>query len=151
MTACTATKEIKKLLPAEVIGEIPAIVNPCGCANAANRKALVGMGDGCSRICYHIWPDQHSVICAANSDLCINASTICSGILSRSRPIRRFCFATKKHNEALAALYYGVKRHKGFVVLTGEVGTGKTLLVRCLLRIAESRAMSPMPTSSTRA
>jgi general secretion pathway protein A len=35
----------------------------------------------------------------------------------------------------LAALYYGVKRRKGFVVLTGEVGTGKTVLVRCLLQI----------------
>lgn len=46
-----------------------------------------------------------------------------------------FLFATKKHNEALASLYYGVKRRKGFVVMTGEVGTGKTLLVRCLLQI----------------
>lgn len=50
-------------------------------------------------------------------------------------PDPSFLFATKKHNEALAALYYGVKRRKGFVVLTGEVGTGKTLLVRCLLQI----------------
>ncbi len=50
-------------------------------------------------------------------------------------PDPSFLFATKKHNEALAALYYGVKRHKGFVVMTGEVGTGKTLLIRCLLRI----------------
>jgi len=44
------------------------------------------------------------------------------------------CFVpTKRHNEALAALYHGVRQHKGFVVLTGEVGTGKTLLLRCLL------------------
>ena len=44
------------------------------------------------------------------------------------------CFVpTKWHNEALAALYYGIRRHKGFVVLTGEVGTGKTLLLRCLM------------------
>jgi general secretion pathway protein A len=40
---------------------------------------------------------------------------------------------TERHNEALAALYHGVRQHKGFVVLTGEVGTGKTLLLRCLL------------------
>lgn len=46
-----------------------------------------------------------------------------------------FLFPTKSHNEALAALYYGVRRQKGFVVLTGEVGTGKTLLVRCLLEL----------------
>jgi len=50
-------------------------------------------------------------------------------------PDPSFLFPTKRHNEALAALYYGVRRHKGFVVLTGEVGTGKTLLVRCLLQL----------------
>jgi general secretion pathway protein A len=50
-------------------------------------------------------------------------------------PDPSFLFVTKRHNEALASLYYGVKRRKGFVVLTGEVGTGKTLLVRCLLKI----------------
>jgi general secretion pathway protein A len=50
-------------------------------------------------------------------------------------PDPSFLFATRKHNEALAALYYGVHRHKGFVVLTGEVGTGKTLMIRCLLKL----------------
>jgi general secretion pathway protein A len=44
-----------------------------------------------------------------------------------------FFFATPGHNEALAALYHGVRGHKGFAVLTGDVGTGKTLLLRCLL------------------
>lgn len=48
-----------------------------------------------------------------------------------------FLFATKKHKESLAALYYGVRQHKGFVVLTGEAGTGKTLLIRCLLQICK--------------
>jgi general secretion pathway protein A len=48
------------------------------------------------------------------------------------------CFVpTKHHDEALASLYYGVRRHKGLVVVTGEVGTGKTLLLRCLLRLLE--------------
>jgi type II secretory pathway predicted ATPase ExeA len=48
------------------------------------------------------------------------------------------CFvSTKRHDEALASLYYGVRRHKGLVVVTGEVGTGKTLLLRCLLRLLE--------------
>ena len=50
-------------------------------------------------------------------------------------PDPSFLFPTKKHNEALASLYYGVRRQKGFVVLTGEVGTGKTLLLRCLLQL----------------
>lgn len=43
--------------------------------------------------------------------------------------------ATRRHNEALAALYYGIRQHKGFVVVTGEVGTGKTMLLRCLLNL----------------
>jgi general secretion pathway protein A len=44
-----------------------------------------------------------------------------------------FFYPTPRHNEALANLNYGVQRRKGFVIVTGEVGTGKTLLVRCLL------------------
>jgi type II secretory pathway predicted ATPase ExeA len=44
-----------------------------------------------------------------------------------------FFFPTPSHNEALAALYHAVRGRKGFAVLTGEVGTGKTLLLRCLL------------------
>jgi general secretion pathway protein A len=50
-------------------------------------------------------------------------------------PDPSFLFPTPRHNEALAMLYHGVRAHKGFVVLTGEVGTGKTLLVRYLLRV----------------
>jgi general secretion pathway protein A len=50
-------------------------------------------------------------------------------------PDPAFLFATPRHNEAMAALYHGVRGHKGFVVLTGEVGTGKTLLLRCLLEL----------------
>jgi general secretion pathway protein A len=55
-------------------------------------------------------------------------------------PDPSFLFPTRRHNEALAALYYGVRRHKGFVVLTGEVGTGKTLLLRCLLQLLNQSA-----------
>ncbi|HKW16961.1 MAG TPA: AAA family ATPase [Terriglobales bacterium] len=50
-------------------------------------------------------------------------------------PDPAFLFPTKRHNEALAALYYGVRWRKGFVVLTGQVGTGKTLILRCLLQL----------------
>ena len=56
-------------------------------------------------------------------------------------PDPSFLFSTRKHNEALAALYYGVKKHKGFVVLTGEVGTGKTLLLRCMLQLLKNGGM----------
>jgi general secretion pathway protein A len=57
-------------------------------------------------------------------------------------PDPSFLFPTRRHNEALAALYYGVRRHKGFVVMTGEVGTGKTLLVRCLLQLLNRNDVS---------
>jgi general secretion pathway protein A len=51
------------------------------------------------------------------------------------------CFvSTRRHNEALAALYYGVRWHKGLVMVTGEVGTGKTLLLRCLLKLLKDSA-----------
>jgi len=50
-------------------------------------------------------------------------------------PDPAFLFATPKHNEAMAALYHAVRGQKGFVVLTGEVGTGKTLLLRCVLEL----------------
>lgn len=50
-------------------------------------------------------------------------------------PDPRFFIPTPSHNEALATLTYGVLRRKGFVVITGEVGTGKTLLLRHLLEL----------------
>ena len=50
-------------------------------------------------------------------------------------PDPKYLVATRRHDEALATLYYGIRSHKGFVVLTGEVGTGKTLLLRCLLHL----------------
>ncbi len=53
-------------------------------------------------------------------------------------PDPAFLFATPRHNEALATLYHGVKHRKGFVVVTGEVGTGKTLMVRCLLDLMKN-------------
>jgi general secretion pathway protein A len=46
-----------------------------------------------------------------------------------------FFFPTQPHNEALAILYHGIRSQKGFVLVTGEVGTGKTLLLRCLLDV----------------
>jgi len=48
-------------------------------------------------------------------------------------PNPRFLFMSEHHREALAHLLYGVGHDGGFVLLTGEVGTGKTTLSRCLL------------------
>jgi len=53
-----------------------------------------------------------------------------------------FLFATPRHNEALASIVHGVMRRKGFMVLTGEVGTGKTLMVRCLMELLRTRGVA---------
>jgi len=48
-------------------------------------------------------------------------------------PDPRYLFLTRHTEEALACLTYGIESRKGFVLLTGEVGTGKTTLVNKLL------------------
>jgi general secretion pathway protein A len=47
-------------------------------------------------------------------------------------PDPAFLFRSPQHEEALANLIYGVQSRKGFIVLTGEVGTGKTTMLECL-------------------
>jgi len=51
----------------------------------------------------------------------------------RITPDPRYLFMSERHSEGLAHLVYGVKDISGFIQLTGEVGTGKTTLVRTLL------------------
>jgi general secretion pathway protein A len=53
-----------------------------------------------------------------------------------------FYYSTPRHSEALFNLMYGVVRRKGFVVVTGEVGTGKTLLVRCLMKFLSRKKIA---------
>ena len=48
-------------------------------------------------------------------------------------PDPRFLYLSECHREGLANLTYGVAQRKGFVVITGEVGTGKTTLIHALL------------------
>ena len=48
-------------------------------------------------------------------------------------PDPRYLFMTKQIQEALAGLTYGIQNRKGFILLTGEVGTGKTTLLNRLL------------------
>jgi general secretion pathway protein A len=48
-------------------------------------------------------------------------------------PDPKFLFQSARHREALAQLVYGVRERKGFIVLTGDIGTGKTTLLRTLL------------------
>ena len=47
-------------------------------------------------------------------------------------PNPRFLYLSERHREALAHLQYGVRENSGFILLTGEVGTGKTTVWRCL-------------------
>jgi general secretion pathway protein A len=49
-------------------------------------------------------------------------------------PDPRFFYSTPDHEEALASLVYAISESKGFVLLTGEVGAGKTLMTRLMLR-----------------
>lgn len=44
-----------------------------------------------------------------------------------------FLYLGKKHSMALAMLQYGLESHAGFTVITGDIGCGKTTLIRCLL------------------
>ncbi|MEE8393557.1 MAG: AAA family ATPase [Rhodospirillales bacterium] len=48
-------------------------------------------------------------------------------------PDPRYLYMSTRHQEALAHLMYGVQEGSGFVLLTGEVGTGKTTVSRCLI------------------
>lgn len=48
-------------------------------------------------------------------------------------PDPKFLFLSEKHKEAFAHLLYGIKNRSGFVMLSGEIGTGKTTICRNLL------------------
>ncbi|MCX6998907.1 MAG: AAA family ATPase [Candidatus Sumerlaeota bacterium] len=48
-------------------------------------------------------------------------------------PDTRFLYLSRKHREALANLIYGIQERKGFITLTGEIGSGKTTLCRALV------------------
>lgn len=48
-------------------------------------------------------------------------------------PNPRFLYLSKHHKEAFAHLLYGIKNHAGFIELTGEVGTGKTTVLRTVI------------------
>src|SRR3989442_1781085 len=55
-------------------------------------------------------------------------------------PDPKFLYLTPGHREALAQLVYSVRENRGFLVLTGEVGTGKTTLLQAFLRRLDGKA-----------
>lgn len=52
----------------------------------------------------------------------------------------RFIWLGEKHLEALSTLKYGIVENKGFLLLTGDVGTGKTILINCLVTKLDLKA-----------
>ena len=56
-------------------------------------------------------------------------------------PDPSFYFGSKQHRRAKAYLEYGVQRNEGFIVITGEVGAGKTTIVRGLLESLDTSAV----------
>ncbi len=56
-------------------------------------------------------------------------------------PDPSFYFGSKQHRRAKAYLEYGVQRNEGFIVITGEVGAGKTTIVRGLLESLDSNSV----------
>jgi general secretion pathway protein A len=57
-------------------------------------------------------------------------------------PDPRFIVFTPSYNEVLASLYYGLENSKGLIVLTGEVGTGKTTALRWILRRLDASVLA---------
>lgn len=53
-------------------------------------------------------------------------------------PDSHFLFLSERHREALAHIRYGIEEKKGFVLITGEIGTGKTTLCRTILKEMET-------------
>lgn len=63
-------------------------------------------------------------------------------------PDPRFFFSSTLYREGLAALVHGIKGKRGFILLTGEVGTGKTILLRKLMRQLEATVQFVFVSSS---
>src|SRR5262245_2571955 len=56
----------------------------------------------------------------------------------RLTPDPQYLYLSPQHREALGHLLFGIEQGGGFVVITGEIGTGKTTLLRTLLRDLEA-------------
>src|SRR5919108_56946 len=57
-------------------------------------------------------------------------------------PDPRFFYDNPVYREAFATLRYGIESRKGFILITGEVGTGKTTLLKVFMQCAESNIHS---------
>jgi len=63
-------------------------------------------------------------------------------------PNSRFFFESAKHTEALSTLIYAIEARKGFVVITGDIGSGKTTVCRTLLNKLSSTTRTALITNT---
>ena len=63
-------------------------------------------------------------------------------------PNSRFFFESSKHTEALSTLIYAIEERKGFVVITGDIGSGKTTVCRTLLNKLTSETQTALITNT---
>jgi general secretion pathway protein A len=59
-------------------------------------------------------------------------------------PDPEFLFLSESHKQALGSIIYGIEKKKGFVVITGEVGVGKTMIVRAYLEQTRGSDLRPI-------
>lgn len=73
-----------------------------------------------------------------------------SGSPFRLNPDPKFFFGSRSHNKAMAYLHYGLRQSEGFIVITGEIGAGKSMLIGHLLdQLDRSNIVAAnLPTSS---
>jgi len=63
-------------------------------------------------------------------------------------PSSRFFYESSKHVEALSTLIYAIESRKGFVVITGDIGSGKTTVCRTLLNKLDARTQTALITNT---
>jgi general secretion pathway protein A len=63
-------------------------------------------------------------------------------------PSSRYFFESSKHAEALSTLVYAIEQRKGFVVITGEIGSGKTTVCRTLLNHLSASTQAALVTNT---
>ena len=59
----------------------------------------------------------------------------------KTSPDPMFLWLSENHREALSVLNYGILKGDGFLLLTGDVGTGKTSLIRHILNLIKRKAL----------
>src|SRR5712691_5542422 len=84
----------------------------------------------------------HFVVDGKNQDFSLGLDVYTEHFGLREQPFHvtpdpRFFYPSPAYQEAYASLLYGIRERKGFIVLTGEVGTGKTTLLRKLMNHPE--------------